>query len=135
MAFLSTPGRSVTAPYPFGAQVWAELRCKSSQGWANFLHIRVIPKKFLPMPITRNDGLIYKSTFVSKNFAYVRYWISGNRGAIYKSAFVSKNFAYDIPNGNSARIAGKRAELYNILFNPGGIIYNIVIKIKKDAPS
>ena len=87
------------------------------------------------MPITRNDGLIYKSTFVRKNFAYVCYWISGNRGAIYKSAFVSKNFAYDIPNGNSARIAGKRAELYNILFNPGEIIYNIVIKIKKDVPS
>ena len=87
------------------------------------------------MPITRNDGLMYKSTFVDKNFAYVRFWISGNKGAIYKSAFVSKNFAYDIPNGNSARIAGKRAELYNILFNPGGIIYNIMIKIKKDASS
>ena len=134
MAFLPTPGRSVAAPYPFGVQVWAELRC-NLQVWANFLHIRVIPKKFLPMPITRNDGPIYKPTVVSKNFAYVRYWISGNKGAIYKSAFVSKNFAYDIPNGNSARIAGKRAELYNILFNPGGIIYNIVIKIKKDAPS
>ena len=44
LAFLPAPGRSATAPYPFGVQVWAELRCKSSQGWANFFFIFAIPK-------------------------------------------------------------------------------------------